>query len=204
MTSLLAFVLAASLLAVTPGLDTAMVLRIAALEAPRRAIFAMAGIVAGCLVWGGAVALGLGALLAASETAYTALKWAGAVYLVWLGIGLIRNPRATLDAGETVAEPRRQNWFARGLLTNLLNPKIGIFYVSFLPQFVPEGMPVGGTIFLLAAIHATLTALWLGCLIIASAPLRRVLARPSAVRTMDRLAGGLFIAVGAKLALSRA
>lgn len=204
MTSLLAFVLAASLLAVTPGLDTAMVLRTAALEGPRRAIFAMAGIVVGCLVWGGAVALGLGALLAASEAAYTALKWAGAAYLVWLGISLIRNPRAALDASETTAEPRRRNWFARGLLTNLLNPKIGIFYVSFLPQFVPEGMPVGSTIFMLAAIHAALTALWLGCLIVASAPLRRVLARPSAVRTMDMLTGGLFIAVGAKLALSRA
>lgn len=181
-----------------------MVLRTAALEGPRRAASAMVGIVTGCLVWGGAVALGLGALLAASEAAYTALKWAGAAYLIWLGIGLIRNPRTALDVGETAAEPRHRNWFARGLLTNLLNPKIGIFYVSFLPQFVPEGMPVGGTIFLLAAIHAALTASWLGFLIVASAPLRRVLARPSAVRTMDRLTGGLFIAVGAKLALSRA
>lgn len=202
--SLFAFVLAASLLAITPGLDTAMVLRTAALEGPRRAASAIAGIVTGCLVWGGAVALGLGALLAASEAAYTALKWAGAAYLIWLGIGLIRNPRAALNAGEMAAEPRHRNWFARGLLTNLLNPKIGIFYVSFLPQFVPEGAPVAGTIFMLAAIHAGLTGLWFGCLIAASAPLRRLLARSMAVRMMDRLTGGIFIAAGAKLALSRA
>jgi threonine/homoserine/homoserine lactone efflux protein len=203
LTSLLAFVLAASLLAITPGLDTTMILRTATLEGPRRAISAMAGIVTGCLVWGGAVALGLGALLAASEAAYTALKWAGAAYLIWLGIGLIRHPRAALDAGETVAESRRHGWFARGLLTNLLNPKIGIFYVSFLPQFVPEGAPVAGTIFLLASIHAALSGLWFGSLIAASAPLRRVLARPAAMRSMDRLTGGVFIAAGAKLALSR-
>lgn len=200
MTSLLAFILAAGILAVTPGLDTATVLRTAALEGPRRAVSAVAGIVAGCLVWGGAVAL----LLAASEAAYTALKWAGAAYLIWLGIGLIRNPRQMLDAGQTAAESRRQNWFMRGLLTNLLNPKIGIFYVSFLPQFVPAGAPVAGTIFLLAAIHAALSGAWFSGLIVMSAPLRRALARPSAMRTMDRLTGGLFIAVGAKLALSRA
>ena len=204
MTSLLAFALAASLLAITPGLDTAMVLRTATLEGARRAIFAMAGIVAGCLVWGGAVALGLGALLAASEAAYTALRWAGAAYLIWLGIGLIRNPHQALDTGEPAAKSRRQNWFARGLLTNLLNPKIGIFYVSFLPQFVPDGAPVAGTIFLLAVIHAALSGIWFGCLIAASTPLRRILARPSAVRTLDRLTGGVFIAAGAKLALSRA
>lgn len=203
MTSLLAFILAASLLAVTPGLDTAMVLRTATLEGARRAAFAMAGIVAGCLVWGGAVALGLGALLAASEAAYTALRWAGAAYLIWLGVGLIRNPRQALDTGEPASHSRRQNWFARGLLTNLLNPKIGIFYVSFLPQFVPEGTPVAGTIFLLAVIHAGLSGIWFGCLIAASAPLRRILARPAAVRTLDRLTGGVFIAAGAKLALSR-
>ena len=143
-------------------------------------------------------------MLAASEAAYTALKWAGAAYLVWLGIGLIRNPRGALDTDGPGAEPRRRNWFVRGLLTNLLNPKIGIFYVSFLPQFVPDGAPVAGTIFLLASIHAGLTGLWLGCLIAASGPLRRILARPTAVRTMDRLTGGVFIAAGAKLALSRA
>lgn len=204
MTSLLAFIPAAILLAVAPGLDTAMVLRTAALEGPRCASLAMLGIVAGCLVWGGAVALGLGALLAASQTAYTALKWAGAAYLIWLGIGLIRKPRTAIPLDDGGNRAKRQNWFARGLLTNLLNPKIGIFYVSFLPQFVPQGASVAGTTFLLACIHAGLSALWFGTLIAATTPLRRFLARPAAVRTLDRLTGGLFIAVGAKLVLSRA
>ena len=76
---------------------------------------------------------------------------------------------SALDTGEPTSGSRRQNWFARGLLTNLLNPKIGIFYVSFLPQFVPEGAAVAGTIFLLAVIHAALSGVWFGCLIAASA-----------------------------------
>ena len=93
-TALALFMVAAGLLTITPGLDTAMVLRTAALESARRAGLAALGVVCGCLAWGAAVALGLGVLLAASETAYTALKWAGAAYLAWLGINLILRPRS--------------------------------------------------------------------------------------------------------------
>ncbi|PHY13543.1 lysine transporter LysE, partial [Caulobacter sp. B11] len=82
--ALLAFGLAAGLLTITPGLDTALVLRTAATEGPRRALAAAVGIGLGCLVWGVAAAGGAGALLTASTTAYTALKWAGAAYLVWV------------------------------------------------------------------------------------------------------------------------
>ena len=85
--ALAAFTLAAGLLTLTPGLDTALVLRTAALEGPRRAALAVVGILSGCFVWGGLVAFGLGAVLAASSLAFDLLKWAGAAYLVWLGIG---------------------------------------------------------------------------------------------------------------------
>src|SRR5687767_1909404 len=129
--SLIAFTVAAALLTVTPGLDTALVLRTAAAEGPRRATLATLGIATGCLIWGALVALGLGALLAASQLAFTVLKWVGAAYLVWLGIGMILKPRQTFDAGQ--AQPSAGS-FRRGLLTNLLNPKVGVFYVSFLPQ----------------------------------------------------------------------
>ncbi|MDX6749352.1 LysE family translocator [Geminicoccaceae bacterium 1502E] len=205
--SLVAFVLAAGLLTVTPGLDTAMVLRTATLEGPRRAALAAIGINIGCLVWGAAVALGLGALLAASEAGYALLKWAGAAYLVWLGLGLLRRPRSGLahDAAMTGVPPRAggPGWLAKGLLTNLLNPKIGVFYVTFLPQFVPAGMPVAGYTFLLAAVHVLLGLLWCALLIGASVPLGRALARPALLRAMDRLTGSLFIAFGVRLALSR-
>ena len=141
--ALVAFSLAAGLLTITPGLDTALVLRTAAVEGPRRAAMAGAGICLGTLVWGGAVAIGLGALLATSALAFTALKWAGAAYLVWLGARLILKPRDRFDV-EAAGVPAGAGpwaWFRRGLLTNLLNPKVGVFYVSFLPQFVPQGVP---------------------------------------------------------------
>jgi threonine/homoserine/homoserine lactone efflux protein len=199
-TSLVAFTAAASLLTVTPGLDTALVLRTAATEGSRRAALAGIGIVSGCFGWAIAVALGLGALLTASEIAYAVLRWIGAAYLVWIGYKMLRHPRRTfLATGHSAGGARAA--FAKGILTNLLNPKVGIFYVSFLPQFVPEGASVARYILLLGAIHAALGLLWFACLIIATHPLARLLARPTVVRTMDRLTGSLFLAFGVGLAL---
>jgi threonine/homoserine/homoserine lactone efflux protein len=195
------FVVAAGLLTITPGLDTALVLRTAAVEGPKRAVLAALGIACGCLTWGLAVALGLGALLAASQAAYTALKWAGAAYLAWLGVGLILRPRSRFDLATPGA--RRGNWWLRGLLTNLLNPKIGVFYVSFLPQFVPRGVPAGPFIFLLAVIHVALGLPWTAVLIGATAPLKRWLQRAAVVRWLDRATGAVFLGFGARLALER-
>ncbi len=97
--ALIAYVAAAGLLTITPGLDTAMVLRTAAAEGPRRAALTALGIGCGCLVWGLAVALGLGVVLAASSALYTAIRWAGAAYLIWLGVNLILKPRERFDLG---------------------------------------------------------------------------------------------------------
>ena len=134
--SLIAFTLAAALLTITPGLDTALVLRTAAAEGPRRALSAGLGICLGCLAWGLLVAVGLGMLLEASELAYLALKWAGAGYLLYLGFRMIVGAGDAAVAGDG-EEAAGSGWFVRGMLTNLLNPKVGAFYVSFLPQFVP-------------------------------------------------------------------
>ena len=203
--SLIAFLAAAALLTITPGVDTAMVLRAAAVEGRRPAAFAAIGIGMGCLVWGAAVALGLGALLTASQAAYSALKWIGAAYLVYLGVRLMWKPRERLviDAGGAAATGGALTSLRRGLFTNLLNPKIGVFYVTFLPQFTPVGVSVGGYSFMLACIHVVLGLVWFAFLISATAPLRAFLARPKAVKTMDRVTGGVFIAFGAGLALSR-
>ena len=200
-TALALFVAAAALLTVTPGLDTALVLRTAAVEGPRRAALAALGIACGCLTWGLAVALGLGALLAASQAAYTVLKWAGAAYLAWLGVGMILRPRSKFDLASDGA--RRGNWWLRGFLTNLLNPKVGVFYVSFLPQFVPAGVPTGPFIFLLAAIHVAMGLPWCAVLIAATAPLKRWLSRAAVVRWLDRATGAVFLGFGARLALER-
>ncbi|MDR8269000.1 LysE family translocator, partial [Acinetobacter baumannii] len=86
-------------------------------------------------IWGALVAFGLGALLAVSELAYTLLKWCGAGYLCWLGIQLLLRPRQQFDSNPAAATAT-SNWFLRGMLGNVLNPKMGVFYVSFLPQFI--------------------------------------------------------------------
>ncbi|HEY0413907.1 MAG TPA: LysE family translocator [Allosphingosinicella sp.] len=198
---LLAFTAAAALLTVTPGLDTALVLRTAAVEGPRRALLAGLGIALGCLAWGVIVALGLGVLLKASLLAYTLLKWAGAAYLVWLAAQLILAKRDPF--GASGAAPAGGAWLRRGFLTNMLNPKVGVFYVSFLPQFIPAGADVPATTLLLAAIHAALGLLWFLLLVAAMHPLSRALARPAVIRTLDRATGGLFLLFAARLALSR-
>jgi threonine/homoserine/homoserine lactone efflux protein len=202
--SLLAFGLAATLLTITPGLDTAMVLRSAVAGGPRQAIATAIGIGLGCLAWGAAVALGLGIVLTASTLAYTVLKWAGAAYLLWLGVNLLFHPRNGVEA-ETAARAvsvSRGEAMRSGFLTNLLNPKIGVFYVTFLPQFVPAGSNVAVFSFALACIHVTLGTAWFAVLIAATAPLNRQMRRPSVIRMLDRLTGGVFIGFGVKLALS--
>ena len=198
--SLIAFTLAAALLTVTPGLDTALVLRTAAAEGARRAFAAALGICLGCLAWGGLVAVGLGVLLEASELAYLTLKWIGAAYLLYLGVRMILVARDEMAAAP---EAPRANWFLRGLLTNLLNPKVGAFYVSFLPQFVPAGASVPATTLLLAAIHSGLGLLWFLLLIGATRPLARLLRDPGLVRALDRLTGGVLVFFGLKLAFGR-
>jgi len=206
--SLLAYTLAASVLTVTPGVDTALVLRLATLEGPRPALHAALGVVIGCLAWGAAVAAGLGGLVAASDAAFTALKWIGAAYLMWLGIGMIRKPRQALllqgiDATAGAAAARPVMWLRRGFMTNVLNPKVGIFYVSLFPQFMPTGVAVGPYSFLLAGIHALLGLVWFASLVAASIPIARALRHPRAVAIMDRVTGCVFVAFGAKLALSQ-
>jgi threonine/homoserine/homoserine lactone efflux protein len=200
LTSLVAYVAAASLLTITPGLDTTLVLRTAAGGSPQKATLAGLGIVTGCLVWAALVALGLGALLAASQLAYTILRWIGAAYLLWVGYKMLRNPRCAFVTATGTDDPRGTP-FATGALTNLLNPKVGIFYVSFLPQFVPPNVPVGPYILLLGTIHALLGLIWFACLIAATRPIASWLRRPAVVRACDRLTGGVFVAFGLGLAL---
>jgi threonine/homoserine/homoserine lactone efflux protein len=203
--ALIAFCIAAGLLTIVPGLDTALVLRTAAAEGARNATLAALGIVAGCLTWGAAVALGLGALLAASQLAFNVLKWAGALYLVWLGVNLLFKPRSGFgtELAEPASSPSSRNWLGRGYLTNLLNPKVGVFYVSFLPQFLPAHVPAGAFIFLLATLHAAMGLAWFALLIVATRPIARALRKPAVIRRLDRMTGVVFLSFGVKLALVR-
>ncbi len=193
------------MLTLTPGVDTAMVLRACASGGKIPARYAAIGICMGCLIWGAAVALGLGALLKTSPLAYMIVKYAGAVYLLWVGVNLVRQPRRVLEEnGERLNREASMLALKRGLLTNLLNPKIGVFYVTFLPQFIPPHANVAVDLFVLAVIHVVLVMIWFAILIAAAAPLSRMLRKPSIISLLDRVAGGVFILFGLKLALSRA
>ncbi|WP_426011033.1 LysE family translocator [Caulobacter sp. DWR2-3-1b2] len=203
--ALLAFSVAAGLLTITPGLDTALVLRTAAAEGWRRAAATAVGIGLGCLAWGAAAAFGAGALLVASQTAYTILKWTGAAYLVWLGVNLLITPRASFDtsADEAATAGGLLAALAKGFWNNLLNPKVGVFYVSFLPQFIPTGASPAVFGVLLASLHVVMGLVWSGGLILATAPIARALRKPGVVKGLDRVTGGVFVAFGVRIALER-
>jgi threonine/homoserine/homoserine lactone efflux protein len=159
-----------TLLTVTPGADMAMVSRSVFLGGRRAAFATTMGIGAGCLVWAIASAAGVAAVLAASETAYDALRLVGAAYLVWLGVqslwaaargygGQTRSGGQTLSTDRAPGSLRQP--FRQGLLTNLFNPKIALFYTTFLPQFIGPGDPVLLLSIAMASVHIALGIVWL-------------------------------------------
>ncbi|MEJ4045441.1 LysE family translocator [Erwinia sp. SLM-02] len=198
--ALMAFTFAATLLTLTPGLDTALILRTSTVEGTRKAIQAQMGINAGCLAWAAMLAFGLGALLAVSELAYNLLKWCGAAYLAWLGAQMLLHPRQKM--GEADISRGTQNWFMRGFFGNLLNPKVGIFYVSFLPQFIPTGHSLVLWTFGLVMIHVVIGTLWSALLIGSTRRLSGILQREKVVKWLDRTTGTVFLLFAAKLAVS--
>ena len=208
-TALLAFTAAAGLLTVTPGPDTVLVLRTAAVEGARQARFAAFGICAGLFIWGTATSLGLTELLAVSRIAYNAVRIAGAGYLVYLGIRMwVRKPELHFETGPLSGAPSRNGnggrlWLVRGLLSNVLNPKVGVFYATLLPQFIPRGGSVIAYGFLFTLVHVAEGLLWLTLLTIAVGPLRSWLGRPTVTRGFDCGTGTVLIGAGLALALER-
>ncbi|MBI3677238.1 MAG: LysE family translocator [Proteobacteria bacterium] len=206
--ALLAFTLAAGALTITPGLDTALVLRTAAVEGSRKAALAGMGIALGCGVWGLAASVGLGAVLAASALAYNTLRLAGAAYLIFVGAQMLwgafrsRHASAPQPSGEEGSR-RGRSWFVRGLFTNLLNPKVGVFYVTFLPLFVPSGVNVTLFSMLLTLIHMSEGLLWFALLILATRPLSRWLQRAAVKRALDGFAGLVLVGFGGALLIGR-
>lgn len=189
----------AALLTITPGVDMALVARSALADGRRAALWTTGGIVSGLLVWASASAVGVAALLAASATAYDALRLAGAAYLVWLGVRSIA--RAGTPPPPAAADPRGgRSAYATGLLSNLANPKIVVFYSTVLPGFVPEGESVLAWSLLLAAIHAGMGLVWLSAYAWALHRARGVLERPRVRRTLDHATGAVLVALGLRLA----
>ena len=198
MSSVGAFAIFAAVLAITPGLDTMLVLRTTALGGRRAGLAAVAGIALGCLVWAVASALGVTAVLAASRLAFEVLRWAGVVYLCYLGV------RALLRKSTVEPSMPPSGGIRTGLTTNLLNPKVGVFYLSVMPQFLPAGLPVLAGSLLLGAIHIGLGVVWLSLLVLASHRAAGLLKRPTVRRRLEQLSGVVFLGFGLRLALERA
>ncbi|MCP9949108.1 LysE family translocator [Actinomadura madurae] len=205
LTACLAFAAAAALVTITPGLDTMLVLRATVTGGRRAGGLAAVGVASGCLCWALASAAGLTALLAASRVAFDVLRAAGACYLLWLGgRALWRARREATSAIEAPdAELSGRAALRTGFTTNLLNPKIGVFYMSLLPQFVPEGASMFWTSLLFAAIHALQGVLWFTLVVGAAGAARRTLARPAVKRRVQQVTGLAFIGFGLRLAVER-
>lgn len=204
------FTLIVGLLTITPGLDTALILRTTALGHRRRAWGVVLGIQSGVLIWGALTSLGVTTLLSASHLAYAILRWTGAAYLVWMGGRLLMSAlqqRSATATGVTEAVEKtdggdtfRGGW-RQGILTNLLNPKVGAFYVAVLPQFIPEGAPHLTVGTLLVAEHVLAGLLWATVLIAFATALSSVLRRPSTRRLLDRVTGVIIVGFGIRLAI---
>jgi threonine/homoserine/homoserine lactone efflux protein len=201
--SILAFTGIAVLLTILPGADMALVAKVTLLDGRRAAFFTSLGICAGLPVHATASALGLSLILATSAEAFTVVKFAGAAYLAYLGIRTIRD---SLQPAAEAATPdgrvrRRGAAFAQGWLSNVLNPKVALFYLTFLPQFISPGDNVLAKSLLLAGIHAVLGLAWLPLYAYAIDRLGAVMR--GARRLLERVTGAALIGLGLRLALER-
>jgi threonine/homoserine/homoserine lactone efflux protein len=203
LTAFTTFALAAALIVLLPGPDTLVVVRTLVRRGRGRAALTVLGVLTGLTIWVLAAALGLSALLRASHDGYLALRVVGAAYLVWIGVQSLRSRGVAADP--SVSRPRQLlgTGYGAGLATDLLNPKVGVFFVTFLPGFVPHGRPVGATSALLGAVFVVETALYFAMLLLIAGRITRWLANPTIRRRLDRATGSVLIGFGVRLAAER-
>jgi threonine/homoserine/homoserine lactone efflux protein len=194
---LLPFLAISAIVVVTPGVDMALVTRNALLRGRAAARATALGVNLGIFIWTLAAALGLAAVIAASATAFMAIKLVGALYLVYLGL------RTLLGSAEPSAIPARGSAFRQGLASNLLNPKIAVFFTSLLPQFVDAQHAQPEDLLLLGVLFNCMGVVWLLTYAELAARGRDLLRRPRVKRTLDRLSGVALIALGVRLAAER-
>lgn len=206
-----AFVGIAALLTITPGADMALVAKNAFTRGPRASFATILGICSGLVVHATASALGLSVILAKSARAFAIVKWAGALYLLYLGLmalgRAVRGVSASAVSLDRLAggESGSAWWggYGEGLITNLLNPKVVLFYLTFLPQFIAPGDPVLRTSLLLASIHIAMGLVWLSIYGAALRKLNAAMSRSGFRRALEAATGGLLVALGIRLAFVR-
>ncbi|KJZ09515.1 MULTISPECIES: LysE family translocator [Halomonas] len=207
---LLGFVVAITLLSVTPGVDTLLVIRNTARGGLRDGVLTSLAICSGLFVHATISALGVSLILLQSAWAFSALKMIGAGYLAWLGVASLRQAWAgkglAVSAASGARRQRVSPWrpLREGLLSNVLNPKTVVFYMAFLPQFIAPTDPALLKSLWLAGIHFVIANLWQILVAVLVGSASHWLARPAFSRVLNGLTGGVLVAFGVKLALTRA
>jgi threonine/homoserine/homoserine lactone efflux protein len=194
---LLPFLVVSAVVVITPGVDMALVTKNALLHGRRSARATALGVNAGIFVWTVAAALGLAAVVAASAVAFAAIKLLGAAYLVYLGL------RTLLGSRGVVPVVRRGSSFRQGLASNLLNPKIAVFFTSLLPQFVDAQQARPADLLLLGLLFNAIGVVWLLAYGELASRGRDVLRRPRVKRALDRISGVALVGLGVRLAFER-
>jgi threonine/homoserine/homoserine lactone efflux protein len=206
LTALVTYSLAATLIVLLPGPDTLVVVRSLLRRGKRAAVLTVAGVLTGLTAWVCAASLGLSAVLRASHAGYTALRIVGAAYLVWIGVqslrsrGMVSEEAVAVDGGPTRGGLLGSGYLA-GLATDLLNPKVGVFFVTFLPGFVPHGRPIGTTCLIFGAIFVVETAAYFAILLSLAGRVTRWMADAKIRRRLERTTGVVLIGFGARLAI---
>jgi RhtB (resistance to homoserine/threonine) family protein len=201
-----AFVGVAVLVIATPGPDTMVVTKNAVVHGRRAALGSAFGVAAGLLIWTACAALGIAALVRESAAAFTVLKLAGAGYLVWLGVQALRSAghqQMTVGGAIPVVRAGAQLGFRQGLLSNLGNPKIAVFFTGLLPQFVAPGEPVLGPFLVLGSVFVSITVVWLCGYAVFAVRIADRLTRPSVKAVLDRVTGVVLVGLGIRLALEQ-
>lgn len=202
---LLVFVGVAAIVIVIPGPDTAVVTKNVLVHGRRVALGTSLGVSAGLSLWTLAAAVGVASVVRTSAAAFTTLKLIGALYLVWLGLQALRSARGAAPQARSpsVHKPAlgALGGFRQGLLSDLANPKIGVFFTSLLPQFVDPGHPVLLPFLALGAVFVLMTVVWLSAYCLIAARAAQTLQRPRVKAAMDRVTGVVLIAVGLRVAL---
>jgi len=205
--ALLGFALAATLLILAPGPDSLLVMRNSLRGGRKVGVCTAAGTLTGLLSWALAATLGLSSLLAASRVGYDVLRFVGAAYLIWLGMTSLSQRRTSAERAERrdgktepAPAPSLRRAYANGVISNLCNPKIGAFFVAFLPGFIPPGTSVRAFSLLLGVWFALETGLWMGVLVWMVDHGVGWLSHPKVQRRLERLTGLVLIGFGTRLA----
>ena len=204
MKELFAFLGVSALVIVTPGQDTALTIRSTLLGGRRAGLLAGLGVSTGQAVWTLAASAGITALLLASEPAFLAVKLVGAIYLVFLGgqmlLRALRRSRVPVDIVTPTSGLPPAKAYRQGVISNLGNPKMAVFFTSLLPQFAPESGPRFATFTALGLCFCAMTAAWLTAYAFAVARAKTVFERPRVRRVVDGLTGAVLVALGLRLA----